>query len=347
VVGQSNQEIWTDEYGRVKVQFHWDRHGAFDENSSCWVRVAQLWAGSGFGGIHIPRISQEVIVDFLEGDPDRPIITGRIYNADNMPPYALPQNQTQSGIKSRSTKDASTSNFNEIRFEDKKGEEELFVQAEKNHTINVKNNQSTTVGASRSASVGGSDSVSVTGDRSLSVHGNLTVTVDGTGKGATQSSMSVTGKHNMHASDTIDMDAPTHVKLVCGGSSITIEPGKITISAGGGAAVVLDANLKAVSSAGSNLALDANAKTESSGGAKTLLDANVLAESSGGAKVVLDANVLNESSGGAQVVLDTNALLKGVQATVQGDASAELDSSGNVKADPSGVTIMGTMVKLN
>ena len=126
VVCKQGEEIWTDKYGRVKVQFHWDREGKKDENSSCWVRVAQSWAGKRWGTIHIPRIGQEVIVEFLEGDPDRPIITGRVYNADEMPPYDLPKNQTQSGIKTQSTKDATNKNFNELRFEDKKGEEQIY-----------------------------------------------------------------------------------------------------------------------------------------------------------------------------------------------------------------------------
>jgi type VI secretion system secreted protein VgrG len=130
VVGRSGEEIHTEEFGRVKVQFHWDRYGEKDENSSCWVRVSQAWAGAKWGGIHIPRIGQEVIVSFLEGDPDRPIITGRVYNADCMPPYALDANKTQSGIKSRSTKGGGPDNFNEIRMEDKKGSEELYLHAE-------------------------------------------------------------------------------------------------------------------------------------------------------------------------------------------------------------------------
>lgn len=177
VVGKKGEEIWTDEYGRVRLHFHWDREGPANEGSSCWVRVSQVWAGDQWGAMHIPRIGQEVIVSFLEGDPDRPIVTGRVYNASSMPPYELPANQTQSGIKSRSTKGGTPDNFNEIRFEDMKGEEELFMQAEKNMTVNVKNNQSTTVGANRSASVGGNDSVSVTGDRSVTVEKTHTVTV--------------------------------------------------------------------------------------------------------------------------------------------------------------------------
>lgn len=146
VVGPSGEEIYTDKYGRVKVQFHWDRQGKNDANSSCWIRVGTLWAGKQWGVIHIPRIGQEVIVDFIEGDPDRPIIVGSVYNPNTMPPYALPANKTQSGVKSRSSQDGSPSNFNEFRFEDKKGSEEVYLHAEKNWTIMVENDKNQTVG---------------------------------------------------------------------------------------------------------------------------------------------------------------------------------------------------------
>lgn len=162
VVGREGEEIWADEHGRVKLKFHWDRDPKKNEDSSCWVRVAQLWAGSGFGALHIPRIGQEVIVEFLEGDPDRPIVTGRVYNSDNMPPYELPSNYTQSGIKSRSTKGGQPSNFNEIRFEDKKGSEDLFIHAERTQTTKVKQSQSICVGASRSVTVGDTQTITVT-----------------------------------------------------------------------------------------------------------------------------------------------------------------------------------------
>ncbi|MGC4095085.1 MAG: type VI secretion system tip protein TssI/VgrG [Polyangiaceae bacterium] len=161
--GEEAAEISTDNYGRVHILFHWDRLNQNAGEPSCTVRVAQLWAGTGFGGIHIPRIDQEVIVEFLEGDPDRPIITGRVYNQDNMPPYTLPDNKTQSGIKSRSATKGTDNNFNEIRFEDKKGSEELHIQAEKDMTTLVKHDQSTTVQNNRSAGVTASDSVSVGG----------------------------------------------------------------------------------------------------------------------------------------------------------------------------------------
>jgi len=169
VVGPSGEEIYTDEYGRVKLLFHWDRVGSGDENTSCWVRVAQLWAGANFGGIHVPRIGQEVIVDFLEGDPDRPIVTGRVYNFDNQVPYQLPGNQTQSGIKSRSSKGGNLDNFNELRFEDKKGSEQVFMQAEKDLSVLVKDAETRAVGASRTVSIGTDDSLSVGKNRDATI----------------------------------------------------------------------------------------------------------------------------------------------------------------------------------
>ena len=169
VVGPSGEEIHTDEYGRIKVQFHWDRYGKSDESSSCWVRVSQVWAGKQWGAMHIPRMGQEVIIDFLGGDPDCPIAIGRVYNADNMPPYSLPDNKTQSGIKSRSSKEGSPDNFNEIRFEDKKGSEEMYLHAEKNQTIMVENDKSETVGHDNSESIGNDETIDVGNNRAKTV----------------------------------------------------------------------------------------------------------------------------------------------------------------------------------
>jgi type VI secretion system secreted protein VgrG len=177
VVGKAGEEIYTDSYGRVKVQFHWDRLGKRDENSSCWVRVSQAWAGKNWGSMHIPRIGQEVVVDFLEGDPDRPLITGRVYNAAEMPPYDLPANQTQSGIKSRSSKGGSPANFNEIRFEDKMGSEMLTIHAEKDQEISVEHDESHSVGHDRSKTVGHDETTSVTHDRTETVGNNETITI--------------------------------------------------------------------------------------------------------------------------------------------------------------------------
>lgn len=179
VVGPAGAEIYTDEFSRVKVQFFWDREGKKDEKSSCWIRVSQNWAGQNWGFVCIPRIGQEVIVGFLEGDPDQPIIIGRVYNADQMPPYDLPANMTQSGIKSRSSKGGGTANFNEIRFEDKKGSEQLFIHAEKNQDIEVENDETHWVGHDRTKTIDNDETTHVKHDRTETVDNNETITIHG------------------------------------------------------------------------------------------------------------------------------------------------------------------------
>ena len=179
VVGPAGDEIYTDKYGRVKVQFHWDRRGQNDENSSCWVRVSHPWAGKGWGAISTPRIGQEVIVDFLEGDPDQPIITGRVYNAEQMPPWDLPANKTQSGVRTRSSLSGTADNCNEIRFEDKKGEEQLFIHAEKNQDIEVENDETHWVGHDRRKTIDHDEKTHVKHDRTETVDNNETITISG------------------------------------------------------------------------------------------------------------------------------------------------------------------------
>jgi len=164
VVGPAGDEIHTDTHGRVKVQFHWDRYGQKNEKSSCWVRVSSPWAGKNFGFVQVPRIGQEVIVDFLEGDPDQPIITGRVYNAQNMPPWELPANATQSGMLTRSSKGGAYGNANAIRFEDKKGEEQLWIHAEKNQDNEVENDETTDIGRDRTEHVGRHETVTIDGN---------------------------------------------------------------------------------------------------------------------------------------------------------------------------------------
>ena len=177
VVGPAGEEIFTDKYGRVKVQFHWDREGKHDSSSSCWVRVGTLWAGKQWGVIHIPRIGQEVIVDFIEGDPDQPIIVGSVYNPDTMPPYTLPENKTQSGVKSRSSKGGGPANFNEFRFEDKKGKEEVYLHAEKDWTIMVENDKNQIVGHDETHLVKHDRSKTVNNDETTTIIHNRTETV--------------------------------------------------------------------------------------------------------------------------------------------------------------------------
>ncbi len=171
VVGKSGEEIWTDNYGRVKVQFYWDRKGKQDENSSCWIRVSHPWAGQGWGAIALPRIGQEVIVDFLEGDPDRPIIMGRVYNALQTVPYALPDNQTRSTVQSRSSKGGGTANYNELRFEDLKGSEQIFINAEMDMDHRVEHDSREYIGNNRHLIVNASQFEMVNTDKHLHVKG--------------------------------------------------------------------------------------------------------------------------------------------------------------------------------
>lgn len=180
VVGPSGEEIFTDKYGRIKVQFHWDREGKNNADSACWLRVGTPWAGKRWGMIHIPRVGQEVVVDFEEGDPDKPIVIGSVYNADQMPPYELPKNKTQSGIKTRSSPNGSTSNFNELRFEDKKGSEDIYFHAEKDFHRVVENDDDLKVGHDQIISIKHHRTETVEeGNESVTIKkGNRTVTLD-------------------------------------------------------------------------------------------------------------------------------------------------------------------------
>jgi len=356
VVGQENQEIFTDEFGRVKVQFHWDREGKYDENSYAWIRVSQGWAGTQWGAVHLPRVGQEVIVEFLEGDPDRPIVTGRVYNQESMPPYTLPDNKTQSGIKSRSTPDGTPDNFNEIRFEDKKGSEELHVQAEKDMSTLVKHD--------RTAEIGRNDTLKIHGDQFIHIHGNLSMTVDGVTDSKNpdkdkpiKSSMAVTGAHDMKATDSIAMSAPNKITLTVGGSSITIVPGSITISAGGGASITLDANMLASAKGGGSVKLDANVLAQSKPGSQLKLDGDGLMSSKGGASVKLTTDVTAESNGKSKLTLDANAALKsttgnvtleGLQVEGKGQMGAKIQGpTGSVECSAASTDVKGAMVNVN
>jgi type VI secretion system secreted protein VgrG len=251
VVGPSGDEIYVDKYGRVKVQFPWDRHGSQDENSSCWMRVAQVWAGQNWGAMHIPRIGQEVLVGFLEGDPDRPIITGRVYNAALMPPYDLPANMTQSGIKSRSSKDGTSDNFNEIRFEDKKGSELLYVQAEKDFGSLVKNDETTEVKHDRTDKVGNNETVTIEVDQSTTIKGqetrkvskDRTTNVDGTEK------LTVGKDQKINVGAAFELVAADQITLTTGQSSLvmkkdgTIELKGMTITIEGTQSVTVKGNV--------------------------------------------------------------------------------------------------------
>ena len=222
VVGTSGEEVYTDEYGRVKVQFHWDRYGKADQDSSCWIRVAQVWAGKKWGAMYIPRIGQEVIVEFLEGDPDQPIITGRVYNAQAMPPYALPDNKTMSTLKSDSSK--GSQGFNEIRFEDNKGSEQLFIHAEKNEDVRVKNDCFEWIGNERHLIVKSDQLEQVDGDKHLTVQGDQNEKINGTisVEAGMDMQQKVGMKHALEAGQEIHLKGGMKV-IVEGGMQVTLK----------------------------------------------------------------------------------------------------------------------------
>lgn len=222
ITGPPGEEIYPDEFGRVKAQFHWDREGRFDEKSSCWLRVSQIHAGQRWGSMDLPRVNEEVIVSFLEGDPDRPIITGRVYNGENMPPFSLPAGKTRRG---NMTKTYKGTGYNEMSMDDSPGKEQLRLNAQfdmnsnVNHdqTLNIGNNQTETVGLHRTRSVGSNEKVDIGGDQTVHVTGAQSVNVD-------CSQTVTTGK-------TITITAGDAITLNCGASTISMnKAGLITIT---------------------------------------------------------------------------------------------------------------------
>jgi len=255
VVGPAGEEIHTDKFGRVKVQFHWDRESKANENSSCWMRVGQVWAGNCWGAMHIPRIGQEVIVDFLEGDPDRPIIIGSVYHGTNMPPYPLPDEKTKTTIKSNSSKGGG--GFNELRFEDKKGSEQIFIHGEKDFDLRVKNDRKEYIGNERHLTVetdqfalvkksknqivkedylenvGGDYNTAVGGDRVAKITGGDNLTCGDFMLKAKSTNVDSGSNIYLQATNNIGMngDSAIHVK---GGFRVIIEAGaQISLKAGG------------------------------------------------------------------------------------------------------------------
>ena len=228
VVGPSGEEIFTDKYGRVKVQFHWDRDGQNDANSSCWVRVATPWAGKQWGMIHLPRIGQEVVIDFLEGDPDNPIIVGSVYNADQMPPYKLPDHKTQSGLKTRSSLKGGDANFNELRFEDKKGSEDVYFHAEKDFHRVVEHDDDLKVGNDQTIEIKNNRTEKVKeGDEKVTIEkGNRTVQISMGNETLLIKMGDQSTKLDMGKSET---EAMQSIELKVGQSSVKLDQTGVTI----------------------------------------------------------------------------------------------------------------------
>ncbi|MDX2178065.1 MAG: type VI secretion system tip protein TssI/VgrG [Bryobacteraceae bacterium] len=280
VVGKEGEEIWTDKYGRVKVKFHWDQTPEKDENASCWIRVAQGWAGKQWGSFFLPRIGQEVVVSFLDGDPDRPLVTGCVYNAEQTLPYPLPAEQTKSYVKSNSSKGGA--GFNEIRFEDKKGVEEIFIQAQKDLTTKVIGNEMHTVdGLTRIIRVNkGNEVHAVKGTRSVTVngneehhntanfnqdvqHGNYTLEVQG------DITITATGNISIKADQSLKIEAGTTLELKSG-TSLTAKAGT-SLTSEAGTSLTNKAGTTLENNAGISLTSKASAsQTVDGGGMLTL-----------------------------------------------------------------------------
>ena len=297
VVGKSGEEIWTDKYGRIKVLFHWDRYAKADEKSSCWIRVSQTWAGKNWGAMQIPRIGQEVLVDFIHGDPDNPIVIGSVYNGSTMPPYELPANATMSGVKSRSSKGGG--GFNEIRLEDKKGEEQIFIHGEKNQDVNIKNDCFETIGHDRHLMVKNDQIELVENNRSEEVKADHVEKIgkdrhlDVAGKEAKKVtktlSLTVTGdvsevfkaNHSMEVTDdsyikgtNICIEATDNITLKVGKSFIAIEKSGITIGTKGD--ISLEANGNIDADAKGNVKIKSGMNLDAEGGTNVKVKAGAM-----------------------------------------------------------------------
>ena len=325
VVGKSGEEIWTDEFGRVRLQFHCDRYGKSDENSSCWVRVAQVWAGKNWGAINTPRLGQEVIVEFLEGDPDQPIVTGRVYNKDHMPPYTLPASMTKSAVKTDTTKGSGGSN--EICFEDKKDEEHVLLRGQKDMSIHTKNDMDINPEHDLIVKVGNDTFVAgehdfqtdVKNDRKERTQNDLHVIV---GKGTTGS------KHELVSQDNHLHVKQHQVQKVEGNMQLTVEGGK-----GGDFDLFIKKTKKEEVGEENNLHIkgDSNEKVDGD----LSLNVGGKEQKKVGMAYAVDAGQEVHIKGGMKVIIEA-----GLQLSLKAAGSF-------VDIGPAGVSIQGVMVKIN
>ena len=325
VTGPKGEEIHTDQYGRIKVQFHWDRLGKKDEKSSCWVRCMMPWTGKGWGMMAVPRMGQEVVVQFEEGDPDRPLVVGMLYNKETMPPWALPANKTQSGVKTRSSKDGSDALFNELRFEDKKDAEEIYFHAERDYTQVVENDADISVGE------GHKDK----GDMKLTVHRNLTETVKTGNHAFTVSSGNQTIKVKKDLTETVE---GKYTETITKDTAREVKMGNVTDD-------VKKGNYTQTLDLG-------NHKTEVKlGNHETKLGVGNVTVKTGAGKITMEAlQSIELKVGGSSIKIDPMGVtIKGAMtAKMEGGLAAEV--KGGVKADVKGgamVMIKGAITMIN
>jgi type VI secretion system secreted protein VgrG len=344
VVGPEGSDIHTDEYGRVKVHFHWDRYGQRDGDDSCWIRVSYPWAGSNFGGIHIPRVGQEVIVDYEHGDPQRPIITGRVYNAQQMPPWDLPANKTQSGLLTRSSSGGGPSNANALRFEDAQGKEELWLHAEKDQRIEVENDESHSVGNDRTKTVSNNETVTIGVDRTETVGNNETVTVGAAhavtvGDGQTFSvtgdqSFSVTGNNSYSATESTSLSAGSTFDANSG-EDMTLSSGTMITSAVAAAVTVIDPSSISHGVGGSSgTRIEAASITHGVGSAGTEITPGSITHGVGSSGTEITSASISHGVGSSGIMIDGGSIVLSAGGSV-------------VKINASGIIVNGQKIYLN
>ncbi len=316
VVGKSGEEIWTDQYGRIKVQFHWDQVGKSDESSSCWIRVAHGWAGKAWGQIYLPRIGQEVVVSFLNGDPDRPLVTGSVYNAEQTVPYTLPDEQTKSTIKSDTSKGGD--GFNELRFEDKKDLQEIYFQAEKDFNRVVKNNDTLKVGFDKMDA----------GDQTIDIYNNRTTTIDqgnetlqiktgnrvfkvDTGnethevKGTRE--ITITGKETHNDKDDFNHNVDKNFELKVKGDLTIDVTGKVTIKSG--KAMLLDCGASLTAKAAQSLTNQAGTELTNKAGTSLTNKAGTELTNKAGTNLTNQASITMTNKASASQTVDGGGML--------------------------------------
>ncbi len=335
VVGSSGQEMLTDKYGRVKVQFYWDRVGQKDENSSCWIRVAQNLAGNTWGMQFLPRIGQEVLVEFLDGDPDRPIITGSVYNADQMPTYALPDSQNKSGLRTRSTTEGSDQTFNELTFDDTKGSEQIYFHAEKDFVREVENNDSLKVGYD----------VKNPGDQTIQIYNNRTVTLEN----GTDSLDVQTGDRTVtidKGNDSLTVSEGNRTITISKGNvSVTISEGNETVTLSkGNQTTTLDKGNQSLTLSGGN-----RSATLSKGNDTVTLSAgNYSLECSSGSATISGMQGVTLKCGSNSIEISPSGVtIKGTMITLEGQSQVSVKGP-MVQVNGSGmVQVQGGMITLN
>ncbi|RQR30922.1 type VI secretion system tip protein VgrG [Burkholderia sp. Bp9143] len=364
VVGPPGEEIWTDQYGRVKLQFRWDRYGQSNQDSSCWVRVSSPWAGGGFGGVQIPRVGDEVVVDFLNGDPDEPIVTGRVFNGEKMPPWGLPGSATQSGLLSRSSPGGTTDHANAFRFEDKKGAEQLWMHAERNfdaeteadHTLSVGNNHTHTVGNDETMQVKNNRQRSVGQDETVNIGKNRVaqIGVDETHGVGGNRTRTVGKKETVTiASDREATIGGSHTESVTHGKTETIGEGK-TLNVGQMYQTTSQDMKTLVASAhteeiGTRTSTIAKAHTHTVGGEHTV---NVGANHTTNVQHQVTVNAGDQLSlvcGNSSIVMksDGTITIQGVNVTSTGTNSHSVNGKTVTSSATAEHTVEGAVLKLN